>query len=206
VGTVLTADCILNVQVPPECQAGTDTVAPTFTFVPPDLTISVCKNADIGRAEAIDTCGVFITNDAPTVFPLGTTVVTWSAVDAAGNIATATQRVTAILGDDPSCCPSGTNIIIGTQGHDVLHGTAGSDCILGLGGDDVIDSGAGDDFVSGGAGRDTIVTGAGNDVVFGGDDDDKINGGQGNDRINGGPGRDECVGGTGSNVLEQCEL
>ncbi len=43
VGTVLTADCIVNVQVPPECEAGTDTLAPTFTFVPPDITISACK-------------------------------------------------------------------------------------------------------------------------------------------------------------------
>lgn len=153
--------------MPPECEAGTDTLAPTFTFVPPDITISACKNPNIGQAKATDSCGVLVTNDAPAVFPLGTTVVTWTAIDPAGNVTTAMQRVTAILGDDVSCCPSGTNIIVGTNGHDVLHGTPGSDCILGLGGDDVITGAGGDDFISGGAGRDTIYSGTGNDVIFG---------------------------------------
>ncbi|MBI4285039.1 MAG: PxKF domain-containing protein [Chloroflexi bacterium] len=36
-----------------------------------------------------------VTNDAPGVFPLGTTVVTWTATDASGNSATATTTVTA---------------------------------------------------------------------------------------------------------------
>ena len=34
-----------------------------------------------------------ITNDAPEVFPLGETVVTWTATDSSGNSATATQQV-----------------------------------------------------------------------------------------------------------------
>ncbi|MDC8437550.1 MAG: 6-bladed beta-propeller, partial [Candidatus Nitrosotenuis sp.] len=34
-----------------------------------------------------------ITNDAPTLFPIGETVVTWTAVDVAGNVADATQKV-----------------------------------------------------------------------------------------------------------------
>ncbi len=139
---------------------------PSRLFRPTSRFLRV-KNPDIAQAKATDSCGVLVTNDAPAVFPLGTTVVTWTAIDPAGNVTTAMQRVTAILGDDVSCCPSGTNIIVGTNGHDVLHGTPGSDCILGLGGDDVITGAGGDDFISGGAGRDTIYSGTGNDVIFG---------------------------------------
>ena len=35
-----------------------------------------------------------MTNDAPAVFPLGTNLVTWTAVDTSGNIATCQQTVT----------------------------------------------------------------------------------------------------------------
>ncbi len=37
-----------------------------------------------------------VTNDAPPVFPLGETTVTWTATDASGNSATATQKVTVV--------------------------------------------------------------------------------------------------------------
>jgi hypothetical protein len=37
-----------------------------------------------------------VSNDAPNSFSLGTTVVTWTAVDASGNSATATTTVTAV--------------------------------------------------------------------------------------------------------------
>ena len=35
-----------------------------------------------------------ITNNAPALFPIGVTTVTWTATDASGNTATATQTVT----------------------------------------------------------------------------------------------------------------
>ena len=37
-----------------------------------------------------------MTNDAPVTFPIGTTVVTWTATDASGNVGTATQNVTLV--------------------------------------------------------------------------------------------------------------
>ena len=37
-----------------------------------------------------------ITNDAPDVFPLGETIVTWTATDSSGNSATSTQTVTIV--------------------------------------------------------------------------------------------------------------
>ena len=37
-----------------------------------------------------------ITNDAPEVFPLGETIVIWTATDSSGNSAAATQSITII--------------------------------------------------------------------------------------------------------------
>jgi Ca2+-binding RTX toxin-like protein len=183
-----------------------DTTPPVFTFVPPAVTITQCTSAPIGHATATDPCGVTIGNNAPAKFPLGTTLVTWTATDGAGNKTTATQLVTAVLADDASCCPTGTNIIVGTSGADTLLGTEGSDCILGRGGNDTIDGRGGNDFISGGAGNDTINGGFGNDLINGGDGDDVIDGGPGDDTIDGGPGFDTCAGSTGTNAISRCEL
>jgi 4-hydroxy-3-methylbut-2-enyl diphosphate reductase IspH len=57
----------------------------------------------IGVANANDIVGVIsITNDAPDVFPLGDNLVTWTAIDAAGNSATATQKISIIDTTPPS--------------------------------------------------------------------------------------------------------
>ena len=76
-----------------------DTTAPTIT-APTDLSI----NSDIGTCEATgvnlgtpttaDNCAVAtVVNDAPAVFPVGPTIVTWTVTDDSGNSATATQEV-----------------------------------------------------------------------------------------------------------------
>jgi PKD repeat protein len=54
---------------------------------------------DIGMATASDVAdpAPVITNDAPAVFPVGVTTVTWTATDASGNAATGTQTVTVTL-------------------------------------------------------------------------------------------------------------
>jgi hypothetical protein len=185
----------------PGATVGPDRTPPKFTFVPPSMTISKCKSVSIGQATASDPCGVTITNNAPAVFPLGTTTVIWTAKDKAGNIATAAQTVTAILGDDVSCCPAGTHVIVGTSNNDVLTGTSGSDCILGLGGQDRISGGGGNDFISGGDGDDTISGDNGNDRIYGGSGQDVISGGSGNDLIDGGDGDDQLNGNDGDDTL-----
>src|SRR5262249_44310884 len=157
--------------------------APVFTSVPGNVLTSDCSAPDIGQAIATDTCGVVVTNNAPAVFNLGSTVVTWTATDPSGNIATATQVITTFLGDDPSCCPSGTNVIGGTAGNDTLTGTAGADCILALAGNDVLSGLGGNDYLSGGAGVDTLNGGDGNDLLMGGDGNDTLSGGNGNDTL-----------------------
>jgi hypothetical protein len=78
----------------------TDMTAPSIT-VPADVTVeanAVSSTVNIGTATAVDLVdgAVAVTNDAPATFPLGTTVVTYTATDAHGNTATATQNVTVV--------------------------------------------------------------------------------------------------------------
>jgi Ca2+-binding RTX toxin-like protein len=181
--------------------------APVFTLVPPAVTITSCSAPDIGRATAqagspfCRTTPVTVTNDAPARFPLGKTIVTWTATDAAGQRTVAFQEVTAILGDDASCCPRGSNVIVGTPGSDVLIGTDGPDCILGLGGDDVLVGLGGNDVLSGGDGNDTLDGGDGDDILFGGRGLDILSGGPGGDQLWGGEGDDQLDGGDGNDAL-----
>ena len=76
----------------------TDTTSPTIT-TPSDITVEATgprTNINIGTAIATDDMDTnpTITNDAPSSFPVGVTIVTWTATDSSGNIATATQRIT----------------------------------------------------------------------------------------------------------------
>ena len=72
-----------------------DTTKPVLK-VPADVTVSATgarTAVSIGQATATDIFAVTITNDAPVDFPVGQTVVTWTAKDANGNITTAVQNV-----------------------------------------------------------------------------------------------------------------
>ncbi len=84
----------------------TDTEIPTITC-PPDLTINTdagqcTSTASIGIATATDNCSFVITNNAPSIFPIGNTIVTWTVTDAAGNIATCNQSVTVEDNENPT--------------------------------------------------------------------------------------------------------
>lgn len=76
-----------------------DTTAPSLT-VPGAITVEQMTAAGtavaIGQATATDACDAApqVTHNAPAIFPLGTTAVTWRAVDVSGNVATAVQLVT----------------------------------------------------------------------------------------------------------------
>ncbi len=78
-----------------------DTTAPVLV-APADITAEQTSAAGttvpIGDALAADVCDVapVVTDDAPEAFPLGVTLVTWTAVDQAGNVAKATQKVTIV--------------------------------------------------------------------------------------------------------------
>ena len=73
-----------------------DTTAPDIT-APADVTVTANQEGeDIGEAIATDAVGVrVVSKDAPAMFKPGKTVVTWYAMDAAGNLSSATQTITA---------------------------------------------------------------------------------------------------------------
>ena len=73
-----------------------DTTPPTIT-VPATLTVIVNapKSVLTGSASDIVDASPTLSNDAPSVFPPGTTTVTWTSSDASGNVAHATTIVTA---------------------------------------------------------------------------------------------------------------
>ena len=88
----------------------TDVVAP-IVIAPQNINSSsntscTATGLNIGTAIALDNCTVAsITSNAPAAFPVGTTIVTWSATDNSGNIGTATQTVTIIDNIYPSIIP-----------------------------------------------------------------------------------------------------
>jgi hypothetical protein len=76
-----------------------DTTDPTIT-APADVTVECAAPGGtavaLGTPTVSDVCdaALMVSNDAPALFPLGTTVVTWTAKDDGGNERTDTQLVT----------------------------------------------------------------------------------------------------------------
>ena len=83
-----------------------DTTAPDVS--PPSDIITEATDlssneVELGKAIAYDIMSVeSIVNDAPEFFPVGETIVTWTATDSSGNSSTATQTVTIIDSISPS--------------------------------------------------------------------------------------------------------
>ena len=70
----------------------------------------------IGVAEATDAVGIVsVENNAPSLFPVGDTIVTWTAIDAAGNSASAAQTVSVVDTIPPTIIPNETIIVEATS-------------------------------------------------------------------------------------------
>ena len=171
-----------------------DTTAPKLN-APENITIdteSIDTILEIGSASVSDIIddSPSITNDAPEVFPLGETIVTWTATDKFGNISSSTQIISVqVCGNSPSYY----NMIIGTDDDDLLIGTSTSDLIFAKGGDDII---------SADKGNDCIIAGDGDDIIFGNEGNDHIFGQGGNDIIKGHSGEDFVFGGHGLDMID----
>ncbi|TKG96678.1 HYR domain-containing protein, partial [Puteibacter caeruleilacunae] len=89
-GNSTSCDAIVTVQ---------DNIDPTITcpeniVVYADQETCTAEGVELGAPETDDNCGVDgVENDAPEIFPLGVTVVTWTVTDLSGNIATCEQEV-----------------------------------------------------------------------------------------------------------------
>ncbi len=79
-------------------------VTPPMLAAPPDITLpsdpGSCDraggNVALGSETAVDCSGVTVVNTKPSSFPIGETIVTWTATDGHGNISTALQKVTIV--------------------------------------------------------------------------------------------------------------
>ena len=83
-----------------------DTTIPEIV-APSDVTVEATGTSntvvEIGEATIYDIIQVeSVTSDSPDTFPLGETVITWTATDSSGNSATATQTVTVVDTTAPS--------------------------------------------------------------------------------------------------------
>ncbi len=171
-----------------------DTTAPELTL--PDNVVVDATGLEtivsIGDATSIDLAdpAPSISNDAPQTFPLGQTLVTWTAIDSLGNTASATQTIDVQACGKPI---SYYNMIEGTPDDDIIVGTTLPDLIFAHGGDDII---------SGDKGNDCIFGGEGDDIIFGEEGNDGLNGGEGNDIIKGQSGTEIISGGTGMDVID----
>ena len=188
--------------VPPIARAGDDQTVSCGQIVTLNGSQSTDGNNNINSFTWLRN-GVVI-GQGPTIsvsVPLGTAVFTLQVRDTFSGLGVDTVVVTSLLGDAASCCPQGTNVILGTSNNDTLNGTSGADCILGFGGQDTINGGGGNDIISGGAGDDIINGGTGDDLISGGDGQDRLFGQDGNDTLSGDGGDDRVEGGNGNDTL-----
>jgi hypothetical protein len=105
--TFTASDCAGNTATATQTITVVDTTPPVVT-PPAALTAEAtgsCTAVTTGTATATDYFPVTIGSNAPTCFPLGATVVTWTATDANGNKATATQTVTVVDTTPPVVTP-----------------------------------------------------------------------------------------------------
>ncbi|HEV7282462.1 MAG TPA: HYR domain-containing protein [Pirellulaceae bacterium] len=91
----------------------TDGAAPTVTVaadmqVPTNPGKNFATGVVLTPPTVVDNCdgNPTLTNNAPSQYPLGLTIVTWTAKDADGNQTTATQGVTVVDQDKPTIAPA----------------------------------------------------------------------------------------------------
>ena len=79
---------------------------PLTITAPADITVATDQYSDVASgvnlgAAAVTGDGVTVSNNAPDYYPIGVTVVTWTATDKSGSKTTATQKVTVVDQEKP---------------------------------------------------------------------------------------------------------
>ncbi len=106
--------------------------AAASTAAPQTITSCTGTGIDLGTPATADNCSVAsVTNDAPTTFPVGTTIVTWTVTDSNGNTSTATQTV--IVSDLAATSNAGTITCNGGTTTVVVSATGGTAPYTGTG-------------------------------------------------------------------------
>ncbi len=83
-----------------------DNQMPTISNCPGNVAVNApagsnsVSNVNLGSPTVSDNCGVpTVSNNAPSSFPIGTTIVTWTVTDGSGNMTTCQQSVSVAAGD-----------------------------------------------------------------------------------------------------------
>ena len=104
-------------------------VAPANVTMAPNFACEAI-GVNLGAPIATDNCSVVsVSNDAPAIFPLGLTTVTWTVVDGSGNTSTATQLVNIVDNILPTVNVNDLTVVINDNGsttitfNDVDNGT-----------------------------------------------------------------------------------
>ena len=101
-----------------------DTTKPTIT--PPaditqEATSSDSNTVSLGKADASDLVEIAtVSNDAPSKFKLGETIVSWTATDSSGNIANVTQKVIIIDTSSPNISKPDNVVVEATSKNDTV--------------------------------------------------------------------------------------
>lgn len=95
----------------------TDTQAP-IAQCPANITVSAdsgmcsASNVNLGSITVMDNCSTTVTDDAPVLFPVGMTTVTYTVTDAGNNTVTCTQVVTVTDNEAPVLTPCPQDVMI----------------------------------------------------------------------------------------------
>ncbi len=180
-----------------------------------DTTVRIYDSATLIGTTTTNKQGVWSFTPASDL-TTGSHSITATAVDASGNVSSAStaQTLTIALPALTVSGPSNNNAVVATSSAEVIYGGTGNKAIYGGGGDDVIYAnagsnttivlGAGNGCAYGSSGRDYLYGGAGDQVLDGGTGavDVLIAGSSGTQRLyGGGGGYDYLFGGAGTNLL-----